>query len=418
MSIQKHCSSAVILVGGPSRGTRFRPLSFDVPKPLFKIAGKEMIYHHLEALSRLENVKDVFLVGFYDDNVFSEFVNEASKNFPCFRRIKYLREYNCLGTGGGLYHFRDQIRKSDVKDLFVMHADVCCSFPLSQLYAVHEEKKALVTLMTTKVSKDDAKNFGCLVEDTSSGKVLHYVDKPDSYISNIISCGIYVFDVAIFDEIKKAYERTAKERAEEHYSEETSEDYLSLETDVLAPLCSDQTKPVYAYNTTDFWRQIKTAGSAVPANYLYLHQALREGKLPKVETEATIIQPVYIHPSATIEAGAKIGPNVSIGAHVKVHAGARIRDSIVQDDSEICENAVVLYSILSRHCRIGRWSRVEGSPTLPSQHSTTIMRNHVKVQAITVMGSGCRVTDEVRVQNCLVLPNKEITVGLVGEIVM
>ncbi len=44
-----HC---VILVGGPSKGTRFRPLSLDLPKPLFPVAGRPMIYHHVEACAR------------------------------------------------------------------------------------------------------------------------------------------------------------------------------------------------------------------------------------------------------------------------------------------------------------------------------------------------------------------------------
>lgn len=378
-----------------------------------------MIYHHLAALSKIESVKDVFLVGFYDESVFKDFINEVASHFPSFNRIKYLREYNCLGTGGGLYHFRDQILKGHTSNVFVMHADVCCSFPLQELLNVHHEKKALVTLMATKVSKEDASNFGCLVEEPSTGRVLHYVDKPSSYLSNIISCGIYIFDASIFDEIKKAYERRLEEVEKQLRSlDEGMEDYLSLETDVLAPLCSDSSKAIYAYNTPEFWRQIKTAGSAVPANSLYLQKAYHDGTLPKPDTEAEIIQPVFIHPNAIVSKGAKIGPNVSIGARVRIEDGARIRNSIIQEDCEISANAVVLHSILSRHCKIGKWSRVEGSPTLPSQHSTTIMRNSVKVQAITVMGADCIVHDEVRVQNCLVLPHKEIKVGLVGEIVM
>ncbi|EPY53688.1 mannose-1-phosphate guanyltransferase [Schizosaccharomyces cryophilus OY26] len=412
-------SSAVILVGGPSRGTRFRPLSFDVPKPLFKIGGREMIYHHLQALSKVESVKDVFLVGFYEDSVFKEFIHEASVEFPMFHRIKYLREYNCLGTGGGLYHFRDQILKGHTDNVFVMHADVCCSFPLNELLQSHQAKDALVTLMATKVNKEDASNFGCLVEDPNTNRVLHYVDKPSSYLSNIISCGIYVFDASIFDEIKKAYERRIEEVEKQLRSlDDGMEDYLSLEDDVLAPLCSDSSKAIFAYNAPEFWRQIKTAGSAVPANSLYLQKAYHDGTLPRPDTEAEIIQPVFIHPSATVSRGAKIGPNVFIGARVRVDDGARIRNSIIQEDCEVSSQAVILHSILSRNCKIGKWSRVEGSPTLPSQHSTTIMRNHVKVQAITVMGADCHVHDEVRVQNCLVLPHKEIKVGLVGEIVM
>jgi len=44
----------IILIGGPQKGTRFRPLSFDVPKPLFPVGGHPIIYHHIQALSKVK----------------------------------------------------------------------------------------------------------------------------------------------------------------------------------------------------------------------------------------------------------------------------------------------------------------------------------------------------------------------------
>lgn len=73
---------AVILVGGPSRGTRFRPLSLDVPKPLFPVAGHPIIWHHLEALSKVEGLQEVLLIGFYEDTVFDRFIENLSRDFP------------------------------------------------------------------------------------------------------------------------------------------------------------------------------------------------------------------------------------------------------------------------------------------------------------------------------------------------
>ena len=54
------------------------------------------------------------------------------------------------------------------------------------------------------------------------------------------------------------------------------------------------------------------------------------------------------------------------------------------------------------------WARVEGTPTPATSHSTSIVKNGVKVQSITILGKECGVGDEVRVQNCLVLPNKDL----------
>jgi NDP-sugar pyrophosphorylase family protein len=67
---------------------------------------------------------------------------------------RYLREYQALGTAGGLYLFRDAILKGDPKTIIVMHADVCCSFPLQDMLAMHTEKQAIGTMLGTKVLKN------------------------------------------------------------------------------------------------------------------------------------------------------------------------------------------------------------------------------------------------------------------------
>ena len=71
----------VILVGGPSVGTRFRPLSMDCPKPLFPIAGVAMIYHHIAALAKLPSIKEILLIGFFDNSVLDRFLTEAQMEF-------------------------------------------------------------------------------------------------------------------------------------------------------------------------------------------------------------------------------------------------------------------------------------------------------------------------------------------------
>jgi mannose-1-phosphate guanylyltransferase len=57
---------AVIMIGGPSKGTRFRPLSMDIPKALFPIAGQPLVANHLRACAKVQGLKEVILLGFYD----------------------------------------------------------------------------------------------------------------------------------------------------------------------------------------------------------------------------------------------------------------------------------------------------------------------------------------------------------------
>lgn len=77
--MQDELFTAVILVGGPTRGTRFRPLGLDIAKPLFPVGGKPLIYHHVAACANQFGPKmhKIFLLGSYDDETFTKFIAEA-----------------------------------------------------------------------------------------------------------------------------------------------------------------------------------------------------------------------------------------------------------------------------------------------------------------------------------------------------
>ena len=125
------------------------------------MAGHPIIFHHLSALRKVPSIKEVLLIGFYEESVFKDFIKDASVQFPQWSikylprfgcgLIRYLREYQALGTAGGLYLFRDAILKGDPKTIIVMHADVCCSFPLEEMLTMHTEKHAIGTMLGTKV---------------------------------------------------------------------------------------------------------------------------------------------------------------------------------------------------------------------------------------------------------------------------
>jgi mannose-1-phosphate guanylyltransferase len=240
-------------------------------------------------------------------------------------------------------------------------------------------------------------------------------------ISNLINCGVYLFTTeCIFPSIRSAIKRrTARPRLVSYPSSENLESYfigqaeevensevLRLEQDILSDLADSNR--FFVHETKDFWRQIKTAGSAVPANALYLQKAFQAQSDELTPPSATILPPVYIHPTATVDPTAKLGPNVSIGPRAVIGAGARVKESIVLEDVEIRHDACVLYSIVGWSSRVGAWARVEGTPTPASSHTTSIIKNGVKVQSITILGKECTVGDEVRVQNCICLPYKEL----------
>lgn len=124
-------------------GTRFRPLSLDFRKPLFPIGGLPIIEHHIEACSELKEVQEILIIGSYNSSEMKSFLDEVQAKYSI--NIRYLQEFVELGTAGGLYHFRDQIRRGNPEAFFVLNGDVCADFPLRQLYEFHKSKpKALV----------------------------------------------------------------------------------------------------------------------------------------------------------------------------------------------------------------------------------------------------------------------------------
>ena len=272
------------------------------------------------------------------------------------------------------------------------------------------------------MSNEAATNFGCIVSDAHTKRVLHYVEKPESHISNLINCGVYLFSTeCIFPSIRSAMKRRSdrprllsypsSENLESSFITEQDEDsekseVIRLEQDILPDL-ADSTQ-FFVLETKDFWRQIKTAGSAVPANALYLMKAFQSGSDELAKPSANILPPVFVHPTAQVDPTAKLGPNVSVGPRAVIRAGVRVKESIILEDAEIKHDACVLYSIVGWNSRIGAWARVEGTPTPATSHTTSIVKNGVKVQSITILGKECGVGDEVRVQNCVCLPYKEL----------
>ncbi|KAK4655035.1 hypothetical protein QC762_405270 [Podospora pseudocomata] len=423
-------TKAVILVGGASRGTRFRPLSLDVPKPLFDVAGHPIIWHCLTAISKVPSIHEVYLIGYYEEHVFRDFIKDSSSEFPDLS-IKYLREYQALGTAGGLYHFRDAILKGRPENIFVLNSDVCCSFPLNEMLQLTHERRAEAVILGTRVSEDAASNFGCIVSDSHTRRVLHYVEKPESYISNLINCGVYLFRAdVLFPSIRTAIQRRADRprlgsyRSSENlassymFDEEDTQknEVIRLEQDILGEMAD--TNLFFVYETKDFWRQIKTAGSAIPANALYLQKAQQSGSSELAAPSVNIKAPVFIHPTANVHPTAVLGPNVSIGPRVTIGPGVRIKESIVLEDAEVKHDACILYSIIGWGSRVGAWARVEGTPTPVTSHNTSIIKNGVKVQAITILGKECGVGDEVRVQNCICLPFKDLKRDVSNEVIM
>ncbi|KAL8182993.1 UNVERIFIED_CONTAM: hypothetical protein K2H54_011264 [Gekko kuhli] len=419
---------AVILIGGPQKGTRFRPLSFEVPKPLFPVAGVPMIQHHIEACTKVPNMKEILLIGFYQPNeALNRFLVSAQQEFKM--PIRYLQEYAALGTGGGIYHFRDQILSGNPGAFFVLNADVCSEFPLEEMLTFHQERgnpDAFLMLGTT-ANRKQSLNYGCIVANADSHEVLHYVEKPSTFVSELINCGIYLFTPAIFQHIGAVFRRNQQELLlEENANGWQRAEAIRLEQDVFTALAGQGC--LFAFKTEGFWSQIKSAGSAIYANRLYLsryNQCHPERLAQNHPDGSTIRGNVYIHPTASVDATAVLGPNVSIGKGVTIGAGVRVRESIILHGASLQDHTCVLNSIVGWDSTIGRWARVEGTPSDPNPNdpyakidSETLFRDGRLTPSITILGCNVTIPAEVVILNSIVLPHKELSRSFKNQIIL
>ena len=165
----------VILIGGQQhqQGSIFRPLSLDLPTPLFPVAGRPLVQHQIESCLKVPSITEVLLIGCYNQgDALDQFITSLQGKYPF--HVRYLQEYTPmgLGTGGGLYHFRDHILATGPRGVFVLNCDVCCDFPLKEMIEFYESKVPSPHLILgTTVNEKQSSHYGCIVKDASTHQV-------------------------------------------------------------------------------------------------------------------------------------------------------------------------------------------------------------------------------------------------------
>lgn len=401
--------------------TRFRPLSLDCPKPLFPVAGFPAIQHHIEKLSQVEGLKEILLIGFYQNEKIVEFLHDMQKLYGV--HLRYLQEFTSLGTAGGIYHFRDQILIGNPDAFFVVNADVCGDLPLNEMVQAKKSNRGSVCLMlTTEATRDQSLLYGCVVVDKDTREVMHYVEKPETFVSTTINCGVYLFSGEIFPLLARIFLKKTTNDSNGEYNEVP--ECLWFEKDIFPVMVTS--KSFYAYHTTSWWSQLKSASAAIYANRHYL--ALYHNKHPDrlAQKGGTLIGDVYIHSSAKIHPSATIGPNVSIGKNVIIGKGVRVKESIVLDGATLQDHSCILYSIIGWNSIVGEWSRVEGTPCGPNPNmpfakleSKPLFHHDGRLNpSITILGCNVQVPNEVIIMNSIVLPHKELRGSYKNQIIL
>jgi mannose-1-phosphate guanylyltransferase len=331
----------VILVGG--QGTRLRPLTATVPKPVVRLVDRPFIAFMLEWL-RGHGIDDVIMsCGFLADGMRS--VLGDGSQFGV--RLRFVEEPDPRGTAGAL-----KFAESMLDERFLMlNGDVLTDIDLSAQIAQHETTGAKATLALVPV--EDISAYGLVVLDEDSS-VRAFVEKPSpgSVDSNLISAGAYVLEREILDLIP-------------------ADRNVSIEREVW-PLLVDN--GLYGYVAEGYWMDIGT-----PARYLQGTFDILEGNvrsafgdrlgsdclvLDGAQVSGRVIAPALLERGVHIAEGAQVGGLVVLAQDVSVGAGSTIERAVVLDGSQIGEDCELRDCILAQGCRVGAGTSITDGAVL------------------------------------------------------
>ena len=311
---------ALILAGG--EGTRLRPLTSTIPKPVVPLADRPFIAYMIEWLRR-HGVEDVILAcGFMAADVREVLGDGAALGV----RLRYVEEPRPLGTGGALKYAQELLDER----FLMLNGDVLTDIDLTAQLEQHERTGARATLALVAV--DDPSAYG-LVRLAGDRAVTEFLEKPEqsSIDTNLINAGAYVLERDVLEEMPAAGTN------------------VSIERDVFPRLVG---RGLFGHPSGGYWLDIGT-----PERYLQGTFDIVRGA---VET------PVPVHPDGVlvldgtqVAESAALGPNVVVWPGVSVGDGAVIERSVLLKDASVGASCTVRDSIVGPHARIGDGCELE-----------------------------------------------------------
>jgi mannose-1-phosphate guanylyltransferase len=351
---------ALILAGG--EGTRLRPLTSTLPKPVVPLAGRPFITFMIDWL-RGHGVDDVILsCGFLADGIRRVLGDGHSLGV----RLRYVEEPRPLGTGGALRFAGEMLGER----FFMLNGDVLTDIDLSAQLAQHEATGARGTIALIGVADPSA--YG-LVRRNPDHSVSEFLEKPspDQIDTNLVNAGAYILERSILDEMAPPGTN------------------ISIERDVFPTLVG---RGLYGYGADGYWLDIGTPDGYLQGTFdilegnvhtevgELLHHAERAYADGAV-VRGRLVSPALVGSDSVIEEGAIVGGRAVLGSGVTVREGARIESSVVLDGSTIGPGALIRSSIIAGGVSIGAGTHVDGG---------VVLGEGVRVGAGNVLAHGAR----------------------------
>ncbi|GAB4250181.1 MAG: hypothetical protein Kow00129_11020 [Thermoleophilia bacterium] len=325
---------AMIMAAG--LGTRLRPLTSLISKPMAPILNRPALYHILELLKRHGITEVVMNIHYFPETITGYFGDGSELGMS----VRYAYEPELLGTAGGVKNNEAFLRNGT---FIVMSGDALTDLDLDAALATHREKGGIATLAVKEV--DDPSEYGVMIAD-GRDRVTGFQEKPqpEEALSNLCNAGIYVFEPEIFDRIPP-------------------NSFYDFGRQVLPELVEDDI-PFYVHRIAGYWNDVGSLYEYRQGNFDALEERV------KIERPGVELRPgVLAGPRSYVSEEARVDGRVLLGAHCRVEGAAEIRGPVVLGDYCVVEDgACVSRSVVWNGVRVGAGAKVADS-TLASHVS-------------------------------------------------
>jgi mannose-1-phosphate guanylyltransferase len=330
---------ALILAGG--EGTRLRPLTSTIPKPVVPLVGRPFISYMLQWL-RGHGVDDVIMgCGFMAEGVRAVLGDGSGLGI----RLRYLEEPKPLGTGGAVKFAEELLDER----FFMLNGDVLTDMDLTAQLRQHEQTGARATLALYPV--EDPSAYG-LVRCNADGSVSGFIEKPglEELDTNLISAGAYILEREVLAGLPPAGTN------------------ISIERELFPTLVG---RGLHGYEASGYWLDIGT-----PERYLKATYDILEGKVSTEvgqelgshglalvdggQVEGRVVAPVMLASGCSVAARALVGDRSVLGEGVTVGEGARVEASVLLEGVHVGAATTISSSIVGRAVTIGDHCHIAG----------------------------------------------------------
>jgi len=334
---------ALLLAAG--EGTRLRPLTSNIPKPVLMVAGKPLISHSIKGLASA-GVREFYIVVGWKSNRVKQFLLDEFADLE----IHFLEQKHRLGTA----HAIGLAEKVLEEPFICLNGDVIV-YPeeIQKMIALFREGNDQIL---GAVRVDDPGRYGVI--ETEGRRLKRIIEKPEHPVSNLINAGIMILTPEVFDFINK--------------TPRSSRGEFEI-TDTLNMLA--QEREVLIHEIKSRWLDIAWPWDLLDANEILMSRITGriEGEVeehvvikgPVVVEKGTVVRsgsyiqgPVYISGECDIGPNCFIRPSTSIGTGCRIGGAVEIKNSIIMAGTKIPHHNYVGDSVIGEGCNLGCGTKI------------------------------------------------------------